>query len=147
MEMTKSEIIKAALKDLGGRETKTEFQIQLSGDILFDFDKWDIRQEAEKTLRKVGEVIKASGSTQVVISGHTDSKGSDAYNQKLSEKRAESVKKWLIINTSVNETSLKTIGFGESKPVVPNTNSDGSDNPEGRQKNRRVEIIVKKKSN
>ncbi|MCP5053470.1 MAG: OmpA family protein, partial [bacterium] len=124
---------------------KTEFQIQLSGDILFDFDKWDIKPGAEETLKKVSEVIRTSGSTRVVISGHTDSKGSENYNQDLSGKRAESVKNWLIKNTGVDEKSLETIGWGESKPVAPNTNPDGSDNPGGQQKNRRVEIIVKKK--
>ena len=141
----KSEKIKAALKDLGAKETKTEFQIRLSGDILFDFDKCNIRPVAEETLKKVGEVIKGSGSTQVVISGHTDSKGSEKYNQYLSEKRAESVKNWLIKNTGVDERYIETTGWGESKPAGPNANPDGSDNPEGRQKNRRVEIIVKKK--
>lgn len=141
----KSEKIKAALKDLGAKETETEFRIELSGDILFDFDKWNIRPEAEETLKKVAEVVKTSGSSQVVIAGHTDSKGSDRYNKTLSEKRAESVKNWLITDAKVNAKIIKTIGYGESKPVAPNTNPDGSDNPEGRRKNRRVEITVKKK--
>lgn len=140
----KSEKIRAALIDLGAKETKTEFRIQLSGDILFDFDKWDIRPASEEKLKKVGEVIAGSGSKMVVISGHTDSVGSETYNQELSEKRAASVKKWLVKNTNIDEKYIRTIGFGESKPVAPNTNDDGSDNPGGRQKNRRVEIIVKK---
>ncbi|MCP5104343.1 MAG: OmpA family protein [bacterium] len=142
---SKSEKIKAALKDLGARETETEFRIELSGDILFDFDKWDIRPVAEGTLRKVGDVINVSGSTQVMISGHTDAKGSDEYNQTLSEKRAESVKGWLIKNAGADAKIIKTVGYGETKPVAPNTKPDGSDNPDGRQKNRRVEITVKKK--
>ncbi len=79
-----------------------------------------------------------------MISGHTDSKGSEEYNQKLSEKRAESVKKWLIENAGVNPKIIEISGYGESRPVAPNTNPDGSDNPEGRQKNRRVEIVIKK---
>jgi outer membrane protein OmpA-like peptidoglycan-associated protein len=141
----KSEKIEAALKDLGAKETETEFRIALSGDILFNFDKWNIRSEAEKTLKKVAEVVNASGSSQVVIAGHTDSKGSEPYNQRLSEKRAESVKNWLITNGAVDAKIMNTIGYGESKPVAPNMNPDGSDNPEGRQKNRRVEITVKKK--
>lgn len=140
-----SEKIKATLSDLGAKETETEYQIELSGDILFDFDKWDIRPEAEEILEKVGEVITASKSPKIIISGHTDSKGSDEYNQDLSEKRADSVKNWLAENAGVNPEIMETVGWGESKPVAENTNPDGSDNPEGRQKNRRVEIVVKKK--
>jgi len=141
----KSEKIQAALKDLGAKETETEFQIELPGDVLFDFDKWDIRPDAEDTLKNVGEVIKAYQSPKVVISGHTDSKGLEEYNQKLSKKRAESVKDWLSKNAEVDLKIMETTGYGESKPIAPNTNPDGSDNPEGRQKNRRVEITIKKK--
>jgi photosystem I P700 chlorophyll a apoprotein A2 len=141
----KSEKIESALKDLSAKETETEFQIELSGDVLFDFDKWDMRPEAEESLKKVAEIINASESPKVKISGHTDSKGADDYNQQLSEKRAESVKNWLIENTEVDPKIIETSGYGESKPVEPNTNPDGSDNPEGRHKNRRVEIVVKKK--
>jgi len=141
----RSEEIQAALKDLGAKETETGYQIDLPGDILFDFDKWDIRTDAEETLKKVGEIIKAYESPKVVISGHTDSKGSEEYNQKLSEKRAESVKNWFAKKARINPEIMETIGYGESKPVAPNTNPDGSDNPEGREKNRRVEIFIKKK--
>jgi outer membrane protein OmpA-like peptidoglycan-associated protein len=144
---SKSEKIKAALKDLEARETETEFKIELSGDILFDFDKWNIRPEAEGTLKKVADVIQASGSSQVMIAGHTDAKGSEQYNQTLSRKRAESVKNWLIKNANADAKIIKTVGYGETKPVAANTKPDGSDNPEGRQKNRRVEITVKKNKN
>lgn len=140
----KSEKIQSALKDLGAKETETEFQIDLPGDVLFDFDKWDIRQDAEKTLKKVGEIIRAYMSPKVIIAGHTDSKGSEEYNLSLSDKRAESVEKWLAEKAGVEPRIMETIGYGESKPVAPNTNPDGSDNPQGRQKNRRVEIIIKK---
>ena len=109
-----------------------------------DFDKWNIRKKAEEVLNRVAEVINISKSPKVMISGHTDSKGSDVYNQKLSEKRAESVKKWLIKNAKVDPKIIEVSGYGESRPVAPNTNPDGSDNPEGRQKNRRVEIVIKK---
>ncbi len=82
-------------------------------------------------------------SPQVIIADHTDSKGSDAYNQRLSEKRAESVKKWLSENAGISADTIKTVGYGETRPMAPNANSDGSDNPEGRQKNRRVEIVIR----
>jgi photosystem I P700 chlorophyll a apoprotein A2 len=141
----KSEKIKAALKDLGAKVTQTEVHIDLPGDVLFDFDKWDIRSDAVKTLEKVGEIIKAYKSPNVTIAGHTDSKGAEDYNLKLSEKRAASVKNWLVKNAGINADIIETVGYGESKPAAPNTKNDGSDNPKGRQKNRRVEILIKKK--
>ena len=142
---TQSTAIETAIRDLKAKETETEIRIELSGDVLFDFDKWDIRSDAETTLKKVGDIITACKSPEVIIAGHTDSKGSESYNQRLSEKRSESVKKWLSENSGVSAHIMKTIGYGETRPVAPNANSDGFDNPEGRQKNRRVEILIKKK--
>lgn len=136
--------IMQTLKDLGAKETGTEIQIELSGDILFDFDKWDVRADAAKTLKKVASLIQAYKSPKVTILGHTDSKGDDSYNQKLSERRAESVMTWLVKNGGIEARILTTAGYGETKPVAPNTKPDGSDDPAGRQKNRRVEIIIKK---
>lgn len=141
----RSEKINKTLNELGARETETEFQIQLAGDILFEFDKYDIRQEAEKTLKQIAEVINVYGALEVEILGHTDSRGGDTYNQKLSENRAVAVKNWLVKKGKVNSKILKTAGFGESRPIAPNTQKDGTDNPEGRQKNRRVEIQIKKR--
>jgi outer membrane protein OmpA-like peptidoglycan-associated protein len=86
---TQSTAIETAIRDLKAKETETEIQIELSGDVLFDFDKWDIRSDAETTLKKVGDIITACKSPEVIIAGHTDSKGSESYNQKLSEKRSE----------------------------------------------------------
>lgn len=140
----RSEKIQAALKELGAEETDTEYKIELPGDILFDFDKWSIREDAEENLAKVGEII-AAYNHPVTIIGHTDSKGSEDYNLELSEKRAEAVKKWLVDQAEINPNLIETAGKGESEPVAPNTNPDGSDNPEGRQKNRRVEIRISKK--
>ena len=78
------------------------------------------------------------------IEGHTDSKGNDAYNQKLSERRAASVKTWFTDKEGLGKVQFATQGFGAKKPVASNTKPDGSDDPEGRQKNRRVEIVIKK---
>ena len=117
----RSEKINKTLNELGARETETEFQIQLAGDILFEFDKYDIRQEAEKTLKQIAEVINVYGALEVEILGHTDSRGGDTYNQKLSENRAVAVKNWLVKKGKVNSKILKTAGFGESRPIAPNT--------------------------
>jgi outer membrane protein OmpA-like peptidoglycan-associated protein len=138
------EDLKGAARDLKVKETKTEIKIELSGDVLFDFDNWDIRPAAEPELTKVAEVINQYPDAAVLIVGYTDSKGSDSYNLKLSDKRAVSVKDWLVKKGGVENKKITTKGMGEADPVASNENPDGSDNPEGRQKNRRVEITVKK---
>jgi outer membrane protein OmpA-like peptidoglycan-associated protein len=70
--------------------------------------------------------------------------GSDFYNQRLSDQRAEAVRKWLVSKEGLKGVKFATKGYGVKNPVAPNTRPDGSDNPDGRQKNRRVEITVKK---
>lgn len=141
---TKSENLKKQLKDLEAEESKHEFKVQLSGDVLFDFDKATLRSQAEKTLKKVGQIIEKYKSPKVIIVGHTDSKGAESYNQKLSEERAISVKKYFVEKLRLTKTSYLINGYGESRPIAPNTLPNGKDNPEGRQKNRRVEIVIKK---
>lgn len=136
--------LEAALKDLNAKVNDTEIRIDLSADVLFDFDKADIKKEAEPSLQKVATVLSANSSAKVAIEGHTDGKGADAYNQTLSEQRAASVKEWLVANAKVNGANVITKGWGKSKPVARNTKPDGSDDPEGRAKNRRVEIVVRK---
>ncbi len=135
----------AALKDLAAKVTETEIRIDLSADVLFDFDKADIKKEAEPSLQKLATVIKANPGAKVAIEGHTDGKGADAYNQALSEQRAASVKQWLVANADANGANIATRGWGKTKPVAHNTKPDGSDDPEGRAKNRRVEIVVRKR--
>jgi len=136
--------IEATLKDLGAKVTEQEIRIELSADVLFDFDKYDLRPDAFESLRKVGEVLESYAQSAILVEGHTDSKGSHPYNVKLSENRAISVRNWLVKNAGADAAHISTKGWAETKPVAPNTNPDGSDNPDGRQKNRRVEIVVKK---
>lgn len=135
--------LQAKVEALQVEETDTEIRIQLSGDILFDFDKATLRPEAEPLLQRVAEMIQKHGKPIILVEGFTDSKGSDSYNLTLSQRRADSVKQWLIAHKTTGGV-LSTKGWGEAKPVAPNENPDGSDNPEGRQKNRRVEITIKK---
>lgn len=132
-------------QDLAVKETATEIHIELAADVLFEFDKAVILPKAEETLRQAAAVIgeKAAKST-VLIEGHTDAKGDDNYNQKLSERRAKAVKEWFVNKGGLKKVKFKTQGLGEKRPVAPNAKPDGSDDPEGRQKNRRVEIVVKK---
>jgi len=140
----KAQSVTAALKDLGAKVSDREIKIELSADVLFDFDKYDLRPDAFDSLRKVGAVLKEYLQAPVLIAGHTDAKGVHAYNQKLSTNRAVVIKQWLVEHAGIEAGRLATQGLAETKPVAPNTKSDGSDDPEGRQKNRRVEIIVEK---
>ncbi len=116
------------------------FTIGLSGDYLFEFDKFDLTPPAEEALHTVLALHQEYGGTKVEISGHTDAKGSDAYNQDLSEKRANAVFDWFEANGIATET-MTAIGYGETQPVAANQ-IDGQDNPEGRALNRRVDIKV-----
>ena len=132
------------VEDLKMKETPTEIHIELSADVLFDFDKAEILPKAQEALKQAAKVIREKGKGTVHIEGHTDAKGSEAYNQKLSERRANAVKDWLVSKEGLKNVNFSTSGLGSKKPVAPNKKPDGSDNPEGRQKNRRVEIVVKK---
>jgi outer membrane protein OmpA-like peptidoglycan-associated protein len=136
--------LEGALKELNAEVTATEIKIDLAADVLFDFDKASIKKEAEPSLQNLATVLKANRGATVTIEGHTDAKGADAYNQTLSEQRAASVKQWLVANAKVNGANISTRGWGKSKPVAHNTKPDGSDDPEGRAKNRRVGIVVHK---
>jgi outer membrane protein OmpA-like peptidoglycan-associated protein len=132
------------IQDLQVKQTETEVHIDLAADVLFDFDKDTLKPVAQETLQKAAAIIREQTKGEVRIDGHTDAKGDDRYNLKLSERRAASVKNWLEQNGNLGARRMSTRGFGEQKAVAPNNKPDGSDDPEGRQKNRRVEITVKK---
>jgi OmpA-OmpF porin, OOP family len=86
-------------------------------------------------------LLAKAGKHPATLEGHTDAKGTDAYNQTLSEKRAQTVKDWLVAHGALPATT-PIQGWGKRKPIAPNTKPDGSDDPAGRQKNRRVEVVV-----
>ena len=140
------------VEDLGGKveamtvnETPTELHVDLAADVLFEFDKADLLPQAEETLGKAAAFVQERNAkgTVVRIEGHTDAKGSDSYNQTLSLRRADSVKRWFDAH-GLSSMTFKTEGFGAKKPVAPNRKPNGSDDPAGRQKNRRVEIVISK---
>jgi outer membrane protein OmpA-like peptidoglycan-associated protein len=132
--------LQAALKDLGATVQQRQIKINLSADVLFDFDKATLRPEAKPELDKVAAVLNGYPTASALIEGHTDGKANDAYNQKLSEQRANSVRAWLASNGV--KTAMTTRGWGKRRPIAPNVKPNGGDDPEGRQKNRRVEITV-----
>lgn len=118
-----------------------ENRISVGADALFAFDRSDLGSDATETLEKLGPIIRSSGTHPIEIDGHTDAIGSLSYNQQLSEARAETVKRWLV-KRDVIPASTPVKGYGKTRPVAPNKNPDGSDNPIGRQRNRRVEILI-----
>ena len=108
--------------------------ITLDSGILFDVDKYDVRPEAAEVLKNLATVLKEADIKAFEIDGHTDSDASDEHNQVLSENRANAVKNFLASQDITAEITIK--GYGESRPIATN------DTPEGKQKNRRVEIII-----
>ena len=136
--------VNQAQRQLNAEITQQEVRISLPADVLFDFDKADIRLDAANALRQTLTVIRYYKQAPIRVEGHTDSKGSDDYNQALSERRARSVEQWLVSQGNVSVSQITTQGFGESRPKAQNTKPDGSDDPAGRQLNRRVEIIIQK---
>ena len=114
--------------------------ITLEDSVLFEFGSSELRGEASTTLTNLATVLKDSKAPKVQVQGHTDSVSDDAFNQKLSEQRAQAVSSALKSNGVTAD--LEAVGYGETKPVAPNENPDGSDNPGGRRLNRRVEVFV-----
>ena len=114
--------------------------ITLQDGVLFDFGESTVRADAAGTLAKLASVLADAKVPAAHVYGHTDSISDEAFNQTLSEQRAKAVVDELKKNGAT--ATLDWQGFGETKPVAPNTNDDGSDNPAGRQANRRVEIYI-----
>lgn len=103
--------------------------------IEFEFDKAEIQPRYQDDLRKAADFIKEYKAPKILIAGHTDNIGEEDYNRDLSQRRAASVRQYLIENFNIKADRLVARGYGESRPVAPNTT------PEGRQQNRRVEVI------
>jgi len=112
-------------------------QVVRLNNVFFDFDKWDLRPESFVELDRVVTLLKDNPAIEIEMSAHTDSRGSDDYNFKLSDNRARSVMEY-ILSKGIATTRIKSQGYGETKPVAPN------DTDENRQLNRRVEFTILK---
>ena len=119
-----------------GKETPVE--IKLPSDVLFEFGRSELTSAAQAALDGVADQIGSAVGT-ITIEGHTDAVGDDSSNQLLSEARAASVQAAMQERLG-SGSAFSAVGFGESRPVASNMNPDGSDNPDGRAQNRRVEI-------
>lgn len=109
--------------------------------LYFEYDSASLHPRAEKQIDVIAELMKADPSKKLRIAGHTDEKGEDAYNINLSRHRAETVKKQLVAK-GVPADQVETAAMGKAQPLSPNKKSDGTDDPEGRSRNRRAEIYL-----
>jgi len=145
LELRQRELdLERARQEFEAQQSGRSLSMNLSGDVLFDYDKAALKPEAEQALKKVAVVLSQFPESKVTVEGYTDSRGTKAAHMQLSRERAQAVKDWLVKNGGVLATNISTKGLGEQYPVAPNTNKDGTDNPLGRALNRRVSIIVEK---
>lgn len=118
------------------RTDEDELRVTLRNEILFDYDSASLRGMSRDELAEMADVFNRYNDTTIVVAGHADSTGSDRYNQRLSERRADTVASYLQ-NQGVRGSRIDAMGYGESKPKASNSTSSG------RQANRRVEIYVR----
>ena len=105
------EDLEQALTDLDAEVLEQEIRIALSADVLFDFDQHSLRPEAEAELERLALIVREKARGSVRIDGHTDARGSEEYNQALSERRADSVRQWLLDHGDLNSRlELETAG-------------------------------------
>lgn len=126
------------LADVEGASIQRDAQtlaVTFKSDLLFDVDSALVKPGSYDELRRVAEVLNAYPQTRLLIAGHTDSTGTEEYNQRLSERRAEAVKT-ILMNYQVVSQRISTIGYGETQPIA------GNNTPSGRQMNRRVSITI-----
>ena len=116
--------------------------VTLGTDALFDFDRSTLKPAGRARLdRLAADIGKAERVSAIKIVGHTDSKGTDAYNMRLGQRRADTVASYAVAK-GVPAAKITAKSMGESQPVAPNTLPNGKDNPEGRALNRRVEVTT-----
>ncbi|HEX7707389.1 MAG TPA: OmpA family protein [Thermoanaerobaculia bacterium] len=118
------------------RPSEGEISVRLTSDVLFDFDSAELRPASRSTLRDLAENMARYPDNRIIVEGHTDSRGAEAYNQRLSENRAANVADYLI-DSGVPARMITVYGYGELRPRATN------DTDAGRQLNRRVEIHIR----
>lgn len=111
--------------------------------IFFDYNQASLRTKSKYELKRLYDFMKSNPEVNIQVSGHTDSKGDDDYNMRLSKDRAQAVVNYLVRN-GISSSRLSAVGYGETRPIARNENADGTDNAVGRQLNRRIEISIPK---
>lgn len=112
--------------------------------VYFEFNKKDLKPESFPALDELVQMMKDNPAMVIELSGHTDNKGGEKYNTLLSQKRADACVDY-IVSKGIDKSRLLSVGYGSKLPVALNSNADGSDNPEGRDRNRRTEFKILKK--
>ncbi|MDR2551066.1 MAG: OmpA family protein [Desulfobulbus sp.] len=129
--------------DITAKETSRGVEINFPEVLLFDFDSDQLRTDSQIKMQAVATILNKRGidSRKLAVEGHTDSFGTPDYNLMLSQRRAESVARSLVFSGVARER-MEVKGLGMAAPIAANTHPNGTDNPEGRAQNRRVEVIV-----
>lgn len=137
LKLPQAQVVKEILQEapIEVKEEERGLIMNITSTVLFEFDKYRLKDEAFAVLAQVAEVVRKYPQNKVRVEGHTDSIGNSAYNQKLSERRARSVYKYLI-QQDVPKEQIEIFGYGETKPIVTNRTTAG------RAINRRVEIVI-----
>jgi len=130
-----AEEMKAQVKDVKVERVAEGIDLKFDSALLFDFGKATLRSETKANLNKLAEILQKYPDTNILVEGDTDSVGSEEFNQKLSEQRAQAVANYLV-SINVDRRRLTTVGYGETQPTDTNLTE------EGRQANRRVEIAI-----
>ncbi len=144
LAFARSQSVGALQHDLGAIQTPHGTAVNLSGDVLFDFDRDRLRPDAQRSLAELAVLIARTQPHGLQIRGYTDTIGTPQYNLDLSDRRARKVERWLLDYGHVQVAALDVEGRGAANPVAPNTLPDDQDNPAGRQQNRRVEILIER---
>lgn len=134
--------LEAALK---AAKTDRGLRLVLPADSLFQSKQGDLDASAVTPLTTLAELVAAIKPREIVVIGNTDSEGDDAANLALSKQQAHAVAAWLAAHDPKARPHFIEEGFGRTRPVAPNHNADGSDNPEGRAANRRIEILLRRR--
>ncbi|WP_374760308.1 OmpA family protein [Dyadobacter diqingensis] len=127
--------LKQAIPDATVERVGEGINLTFNSGLLFKLNSAELSEDAKTELKKVGGILSKYDDTQILLEGHTDDTGSDDYNLKLSERRAESVSKYLE-SQNIPSSRLRTKWYGESQPKFPN------DSEVNREKNRRVELAI-----
>ncbi|RZJ06654.1 MAG: OmpA family protein, partial [Rubrivivax sp.] len=125
--------LQAQMRELNARQTERGMVVTL-GDLLFNSGQANLQPEGQRSMAKLAEFMKRNPQQRAAVEGYTDSVGSSAFNQELSDRRAHTVLDWLV-QSGVPATQLSMQAFGEDRPVASNTTASG------RQANRRVEVV------
>lgn len=130
-----------SLEELGAERTPDGLVVTLPETILFEFDSAELIGDSDEVVERVAELLEYYEGVAVEVRGHTDARGDADYNQRLSEDRAGAVVDALV-DAGAPASQLTAVGFGATQPVAPNETPGGEDDPEGRQQNRRVEVVL-----